>query len=62
MYVGSFLHNLKNLRFIDLSYNNISTINSNIFDGNTQLRKIIINNNLLSGSLWCFSKLEYLEK
>lgn len=35
MYVGSFLNNLKNLRSIDLSYNNISTINSNIFDGNT---------------------------
>lgn len=35
MYVGSFLNNLKNLRSIDLSYNNISTISSNIFDGNT---------------------------
>ncbi|CAD8075987.1 unnamed protein product [Paramecium primaurelia] len=61
LYVGSFLSNLKNLKIIDLSYNNISQISSNIFDGNTQLRKINMSNNQLSGPLWCFTKLENLE-
>ncbi|CAD8182052.1 unnamed protein product [Paramecium octaurelia] len=61
LYVGSFLSNLKNLKIIDLSYNNISSISSNIFDGNTQLRKINLSNNQLSGPLWCFTKLENLE-
>ncbi|CAD8173380.1 unnamed protein product [Paramecium pentaurelia] len=61
LYVGSFLSNLKNLKIIDLSYNNISQISSNIFDGNTQLRKINMSNNQLQGPLWCFTKLENLE-
>ncbi|CAD8203900.1 unnamed protein product [Paramecium pentaurelia] len=61
LYVGSFLSNLKNLKIIDLSYNNISQISSNIFDSNTQLRKINMSNNQLSGPLWCFTKLENLE-
>ncbi|CAD8108409.1 unnamed protein product [Paramecium sonneborni] len=61
LYVGSFLCNLKNLRIIDLSYNSISQISSNIFDNNTQLRKINLSNNQLSCALWCFTKLENLE-
>ncbi|CAD8152490.1 unnamed protein product [Paramecium octaurelia] len=61
LYVGSFLSNLKNLKIIDLSYNNISSISSNIFDNNTQLRKINLSNNQLSCALWCFTKLENLE-
>ncbi|CAD8126079.1 unnamed protein product [Paramecium sonneborni] len=61
LYVGSFLSNLKNLRIIDLSYNSISSISSNIFDNNIQLRKISLSNNQLSCALWCFTKLDNLE-